>query len=138
MPKKYMIQQTFDSSYGGPATTRLQRLSLIPRIPQLEGIYIPSPDVNPHLMSLIKLILFKPFSATDDVDEKGNAKDPHRLLYQMPSTVDPQVGDTCKRQKRDLDDNPYKVFPAAWQAYWQDTVLPNAQRADAKLACRKE
>ena len=129
--EKFMLEQTFDPSYGGPATIRLQRLSLIPRIPQLEGIYIPSPDVNPHLMSLIKLILFKPFQATDDVDDKGDALDPYRLLYELPPA-------TAKRQKRQLHENPYEVFPTAWQAYWENTVLPNAQRADAKLACRME
>ena len=131
--ERYLVQQTFDPMYGAAATIRLQRLSLIPRIPQLEGVYIPSPDVNPHLMSLIKLILFKPFTATDAVDEKGNALDPYKLLYR-----EIQVASPGKRRKRAVNENPYDVFPAAWEVYWQGTVLPNARRADAKLACRKE
>ena len=129
--EKYMVEQTFDPSYGGPSAIRLQRLSLIPRIPQLEGIHIPSPDVNPHLMSLIKLILFKPFHDTDAVDDKGDALDPYKKLYELPQTA-------AKRQKRHLHENPYEVFPVAWQAYWEDTVLPNALKADAKLAARME
>ena len=126
-----MVEQTFDPSYGGPSAIRLQRPSLIPKIPQLEGIYIPSPDVNPHLMSLIKLILFKPFHDTDAVDDKGNALDPYKELYELPQTA-------AERQKRQLHENPYDVFPAAWQAYWEDTVLPNALKADAKLSVRME
>ena len=64
----YMRQLDFHASYGGPSKVRVQRLSLVPRIPHLEGVNIPSPDLNPHVMSLIKLILFKPPHAVDDVD----------------------------------------------------------------------
>lgn len=131
--ERYMVQQTFDGSYGAPSTIRLQRISLTPRIPQLEGVFIPSPDVNPHLMALIKLILFKPFTASHAVDAKGVPLDPYKLLYQLPQTAHVR-----KRRKEQINENPYEVLPAAWEAYWRETVLPNAQRADAKIASRKE
>ena len=128
---EFMLQIDFHASYGGPSRVRVQRLSLVPRIPQLEGVYIPSPDVNPHIMSLIKLILFKPFHSMDDVDDKGNPQEPFKKLYELQAAH-------AKRQKLQLHDNPYDVFPAAWNAYWTDVVLPNALKADAKLAIRKE
>ena len=128
---EFMLQLPFDESYGAPAKIRVQRLSLVPRIPQLEGVYIPSPDVNPHLMSLIKLILFKPFLSSEQLDDAGNPQDPFRELYELsPASV--------KRQKMLFHDNPYDVFPAAWNAYLRDVVLPNASKADHKLARRKE
>ena len=128
---EFMLQLDFHASYGGPSRIRVQRLSRVPRIPQLEGVYIPSPDVNPHLMSLIKLILFKPFLAVNDEDDAGNPQEPFKKLYELPQLH-------AKRQKRQLHENPYDVFPAAWNAYWSDVVLPNASEADAKLAMRKE
>ena len=66
----YMLEVPFDVSYGGTDKTR-SRLSTVPRVPQLEGIYIPSPDVNPHMLPFIKLILFKPMHALE-VDARGN------------------------------------------------------------------
>ena len=56
----YVISFDYDVDYKPSALVRTQRLSLIPKIPQLEGMHIPSPDVDPHKMSLIKLLLFKP------------------------------------------------------------------------------
>ena len=57
-----MISFDYDVDYKPSALVRTQRLSLIPKIPQLEGMHIPSPDVDPHKMSLIKLLLFKPLA----------------------------------------------------------------------------
>ena len=128
---RFMVEQPFHASYGGPSKIRTQRLSTMPRVPQLEGIYIPSPHVNPHLMSLIKLTLFKPFHAVDDMDDHGNPLDPYKKIYDLPQAY-------AKRQKLQLHENPYEVFPAAWRAYWDDVVVPNALKADAKLAVRKE
>ena len=128
---EYLREVPFDLSYGGASRIRIQRLSTVPRVPQLEGIYIPSPDVNPHMMSLIKLILFKPMHETDAVDDRGNPLDPYKRVYELST----QSG---KKQKKHLHENPYEVFPAAWTAYWEGTVLPNALKADAKLAQRKE
>ena len=127
----YLLQVPFHPSYGGGHQLRVQRLSIVPRVPQLEGIFIPSPEVNPHIMSLIKLILFKPMHVSDDVDDRGNPVDPYKLVFQLAS-------DTDKRRKKLVDENPYEVFPAAWNAYWEYTVLPLALAADAKLAERKE
>jgi hypothetical protein len=127
----YLLQVPFHASYGGGHQLRVQRLSIVPRVPQLEGIFIPSPEVNPHILSLIKLILFKPMHVSDDVDDRGNPVDPYKLVFRLAS-------DSNKKRKRLVDENPYEVFPAAWNVYWEDTVLPLARSADAKLAQRKE
>ena len=66
----YAISFDYDVDYKPSALVRTQRLSLIPKI-QLEGMHIPSPDVDPHKMSLIKLLLFKPLGQSNDMDEKG-------------------------------------------------------------------
>ena len=42
----------------------------------------------------------------DAVDDKGNALDPFKELYELQQTA-------AKRQKRQLHENPYDVFPAA-------------------------
>ena len=44
----YVISFDYDVDYKPSALVRTQRLSLIPKIPQLEGMQIPSPDVDPH------------------------------------------------------------------------------------------
>ena len=93
---EFMLQLDFHASYGGPSRIRVQRLSLVPRIPQLEGVYIPSPDVNPHIMSLIKLILFKPFHSMDDVDDKGNPQEPSDGWKKSPGCSD-VVTSPCER-----------------------------------------
>jgi len=51
-----------------------QRRNLIPKIPHLEGMRIPSLGVGPHKMSLIKLLPFKPVGHSNryDMDENGN------------------------------------------------------------------
>lgn len=47
----------FDVSYR-QGHVKIQRLSIMPRIPQIEGLLVPSPDVGPHKNALIKLLLF--------------------------------------------------------------------------------
>ena len=47
----------FDVSYR-QGNVNIQRLSIMPRIPQMEGLFVPSPDVDPHKNALIKLLLF--------------------------------------------------------------------------------
>ena len=76
----YVISFDYDVDYKPSALVRTQRLSLIPQIPQLEGMHIPSPDVDPHKMSLIKLLLFKPLGQSNDMDEKGNPLDPYNHI----------------------------------------------------------
>ena len=43
----YVITFDYDADYKPSALVKTQRLSLIPKIPQLEGMHIPSPDVDP-------------------------------------------------------------------------------------------
>ena len=56
----YVVSFDYDADYKPSALVKTQRLSAIPKIPQLEGMHIPSPDVDLRKMSLIKLLLFKP------------------------------------------------------------------------------
>ena len=65
---------------------------------------IPSPDVDPHKMSLIKLLLFKPMQDLG-MDEKGNPTDPFKHLF-----CDTASG---KKRKAKLE-NPYDAFSNAW------------------------
>ena len=44
----YVISFDYDVDYKPSALVRTQRLSLISKIPQLEGMHIPSPDVDPQ------------------------------------------------------------------------------------------
>ena len=76
----YMLEVPFDANYGVANRVRIQRLSIVPRVPQIEGLFIPSPDVNPHMMSLIKLIIFKPMHVNDDLDDRGNQLDPYKRV----------------------------------------------------------
>ena len=126
----YVITFDYDADYKPSALVKTQRLSLIPKIPQLEGMHIPSPDVDPHKMSLIKLLLFKPLGQNNDMDEKGNPQDPYRAIF-----LDVEKG--TKKMKRGEHENPYDAFPRAWKHYWQHTVLPKAADAE-KIEARME
>ena len=104
-----MLEYPFDESYGNVSKLRKQRISLQMRIPQIEGIYIPSPDVDPHKMSLIKLLLFKPIHS-EGMDDKGLPADPFsKLFVDVPPS-------TAKKRKVQVD-NPYDAFPNAWNRY---------------------
>ena len=127
----YVISFDYDVDYKPSALVRTQRLSLIPKIPQLEGMQIPSPDVDPHKMSLIKLLLFKALGQSNDMDEKGNPLDPYRAIFLDAENAQ-------KKLKRGEQENPYDVFPRAWKQYWQDTVLPKAADAQKKIEARME
>ena len=127
----YVISFDYDVDYKPSALVRTQRLSLIPKIPQLEGMHIPSPDVDPHKMSLIKLLLFKPLGQSNDMDEKGIPLDPYRAIFLDAENAQ-------KKLKRGEQENPYDVFPRAWKQYWQEIVLPKAGDAQKKIDARME
>ena len=80
------VEVLFDNYQGKGSMT--QRLSLIPKVPQLEGLLVPSPDVDPHENALIKLLLFKPYHSAREIDEFGNLVDPYKCLYDA-STANP-------------------------------------------------
>ena len=126
-----MISFDYDVDYKPSALVRTQRLSLIPKIPQLEGMHIPSPHVDPHKMSLIKLLLFKPLGQSKDMDEKGIPLDPYRAIFLDAENAQ-------KKLKRGEQENPYDVFPRAWKQYWQEIVLPKAGDAQKKIDARME
>ena len=70
----------FDVAYN-QGSVKIQRLSIMPRIPQMEGLFVPSPDVGPHNKVLIKLLLFKPLHAVSEIGEQGDPIDPDKELY---------------------------------------------------------
>ena len=131
IPWGTVISFDYDVDYKPSALVRTQRLSLIPKIPQLEGMHIPSPDVDPHKMSLIKLLLFKPLGQSNDMDEKGIPLDPYRAIFLDAENAQ-------KKLKRGEQENPYDVFPRAWKQYWQEIVLPKAGDAQQKIDARME
>ena len=120
----------FDVSYR-QGNVKIQRLSIIPRIPQMEGLFVPSPDVDPHKNALIKLLLFKPLHAEAEMDEQGDPIDPYEQLYKHRAC-------TAKHHKGDPDRNPYDAFVDTWHHYWTHTVLVQARAADEKLRRRME
>ena len=86
-----MISFDYNVDYKPSALVKTQRLSLIPKIPQLEGMRIPSPDVNAHKMTLGQSI---------DMDEKDNPLDPYQATFLDAEKVN-------KKTKRAEHENPY-------------------------------
>ena len=74
------LDTPFEVSYR-QGNVKIQRLSIMPRIPQMEGLFVPSPDVDPHKNALINLLLFKPLQAEAEMDEQGDPTDPYEQLY---------------------------------------------------------
>ena len=103
----------------------------MPKVPEIQGLFVPSPDVDPHKNALIKLLLFKPLHAEAEMDEQGNPTDPYEQLYNHRAC-------TAKHHKADPDRNPYDAFVDTWRHYWRRTVLPQARAADEKLKERME
>ena len=97
----------------------------MPRIPQIEGLFVPSPDVDPHKNALIKLLLFKPLHADAEVDEQGDPTDPYEQLYKYRACP-------AKHFKATPDRNPYNAFLDTWNHYWNHTVLRHARAADER------
>lgn len=120
----------FSSDYRAKQAIKIQRLSIVPRVPEISGISVPSPDIDPHKNCLVKLLLFKPYNALDEMDDQGNPLDPYQCLFTDSNAPG-------KRCKKDPDCNPYDAFVSAWQHYWTSEVLPHASAADAKIAMQK-
>ena len=95
---------------GVRAWSRIQRISLVAQIPQAEGIHILSPDVHPHMMSLITLLLLKPIRQ-EAMDDRGNQVNPYARLFLDSAVI------TGQKRRHTLT-NPYDAFPEAWQHYW--------------------
>ena len=103
----------------------------MPRIPQLEGLLVPSPDVDPHKNALIKLLLFKPLHAEAEIDEQCDPRDPYEQLYTHSAC-------TAKHRKGYPDRNTYDALVDTWRHYWTHTVLVHTRAADEKLRRRME
>mgnify|MGYP003323325118 CR=1 FL=1 len=127
---RHHLDIPFDASYR-QGNVKIQRLSVMPKVPEIQGLFVPSPDVDPHKNALIKLLLFKPLHAEAEMDEQGNPTDPYEQLYKYRDSA-------AKHHKGDPDRNPYDAFVDTWRHYWHRTVLPQARAADEKLKERME
>ena len=66
----------------------------------MEGLFVPSPDVDSHKNALIKLLLFKPLHAEAEMDEQSDPIDPYEQLYKHRVCA-------AKHHRGDPDRNPY-------------------------------
>ena len=101
----------------------------MPRIPQMEGLFVPSPEIDPHKNALIKLLLFKPLHAEAEMDEQGDPIYPYDQIYTHRAC-------RTKHQTRYPYIILYDAFVDTWRHYWTHTVLVQARAADEKLNIR--
>ena len=76
----------------------IQKISLMLRIPQIEDLFVLSPDVDPHKNALIKVFFFKPSHAHAEGFEQGDPTDLYEQLYNCLLYTSPSPRD--KRQSR--------------------------------------
>ncbi len=123
----------FESGYRA-GSIKMQRLSLMPRVPQIEGLFVPSPDIDPHKNSLIKLLCFMPMHASAEMDDQGNPLDPYECLYNPTGRMRLEAPSPDKT----TNINPYERFIAVWNDYYKNTILEGAKIAKNKLDKRME
>ena len=92
----------------------VQRISLILRVPQPEGMTLPTSIQDPNANAMYKSLLFRPFHAAPMIKATGETPDPFLCLH---AAEDAEETDT------------YLTFSTQWQRYWREVVVPTAQRA---------
>ena len=105
------------------ARSYVQRISLNLRVPQPEGMTLPTTIQDPNDNAMYKSLLFRPFHAIPMDVSTGEVPDPFLCLH---------VADTPG------DVNPYMNFSSQWQRYWREVVTPGADHARRKLKHRAE
>ena len=105
------------------AVAHVQRISLSLRVPQPEGMTLPTALQDPNCNAMYKSLLFKPFHAVPMDPTTGETPDPFLCLH--------------KSDKSELS-NPYMSFSTQWHHYWRGVVTPSAARAREKLKQRLE
>ena len=101
----------------------VQRISLIMRVPQPEGMTLPTSIQDPNANAMYKSLLFRPFHAAPMIKAIGETPYPFLCLH---AAVDAEERD------------PYLTFSTQWQRYWREVVVPTAHRARDKLQKRNE
>ena len=101
----------------------VQRASLALRVPQPEGMTLPTSIQDPNANAMYKSLLFRPFHATTMNTATGETPDPFLCLH---------------AEEESEDANPYSTFSTQWQRYWQDVIVPGAHDARLKLQKRNE
>ena len=102
----------------------VQRVSLALRVPQPEGMTLPTALQDPNGNAMYKSLLFRPFHAIPMDTSTGETPDAYLCLHKAEN--DGEVA------------NPYMTFSTQWHRYWRKVVIPNADRASQKLKNRLE
>ena len=105
------------------AASYVQRISLSLRVPQPEGMTLPTALQDPNGNVMYKSMLFRPSHAIPMDPTTGETPDPFLCLH--------------KSDKSD-DSNPYMSFSSQGHNYWRNVIIPNAERAREKLKQRLE
>ena len=101
----------------------VQRISLPLRVPQPEGMTLPTSIQDPNGNAMYKSLLFRPFHAAPMNTATGEMPDPFLCLHAAEEAEGA---------------NPYLTFSTQWQRYWREVVVPGAHDARHKLQRRKE
>ena len=125
----------------------VQRLSLNPRVPQPEGMTLPTESQNPNGNAMYKSLLFRSFHASPMDPSTGETPDAFLCLHTSQEHPPPASCVAAEAERDEATDaaaalraaadvhpqNPYESFSSQWRRYWRDTVLPEAAAARAKL-----
>ena len=101
----------------------VQRITLTLRVPQPEGMTLPTALQDPNGNAMYKSLLFRPLHAIPMDTSTGQTSDPFMCLHKSETSE---------------DSNPYMTFSAQWRQYWQEVVVPGAESARTKLENRME
>ena len=105
------------------AAPYVQRIRLSSRVPQPEGMTLPTALQDPNGNAMYKSLLFRPFHAIPMDPTTGETPDPFLCLH---------------KSVKSEDSNPYMSFSSQWHHYWGDVIIPSAERAREKMKQRSE
>jgi len=100
----------------------VQRLSLVLRVPQPEGMSMPTAQQDPNTNAMYKSLLFRSFHAHPMDKETGKTEDAFECLHSN-KTVDGEK-------------NPFETFAHQWKQHYESYIVPNAAEARRKLHAR--
>ena len=112
----------------------MQRISLLLRVPQPEGMTLPTKLQDPNGNAMYKSLLFRPFHAIPMDTSTGETPDPFLCLHNVPLRSVPSEGAEDDTQPP----NPYMTCSSQWDRYWKEVVEPGAERARVKFKNRLE
>ena len=105
----------------------VQRLSSEMRVPQPEGMSMPTEAQDPNRNGMYKSLLFRPFHQEPSDPETGQATDPFECLHS-----------SCVGTADDPPRNPFLAFAREWKKYHTDVVVPGAEAAHQRFKERAE